>query len=107
MTLFFSFSSFFKKQTPIHVFERQCIREGTDGDKARKIFHLLLHSPNGLNEQVGASGEAGARNCIQVPTVGGRGPCTQTTACCIPRGISRKLNQRWSSRDWKVLLDVG
>lgn len=64
---------------------------------------ILVHSPNGPNSQVWARSKLGARNFSPVSHMHGRGPSPWVTFC-LPRCISRKLDQKLSSCDSNQLI---
>lgn len=59
-----------------------------EGREREKIFHLLVHFPNGLMVRV----EPGAWNSIQISHIGSWDPSTWAIFHCLPRQINRKLD---------------
>lgn len=75
----------------------------TQREGERDVLHLLVHSPNGYNNQGEVRPKPGAWNSIQVSNMGGRGPgiwaiihdfpgaaWTQTASICVA-GITAAL----------------
>lgn len=58
------------------------------------FFHLLVYFSNGYNSRGEVRKKPGARNCILVSHMDSRDPSTRPILYCLPRNISRELDQR-------------
>lgn len=63
------------------------------GVSQKEIFHLLVQSPCGLNDQESASWKLGTRRLSKLFHGADHAPSTWGIFCCFPRLISRKLGQ--------------
>lgn len=59
----------------------------------KKIFHLWFHASMAATTQVEPSQSLAAQNSIRLSHIRGR-HCIWTICCCLPRQLSRELDQK-------------
>lgn len=92
------FMYFFKKTLRFYLFVWKAVLHREREETETQIFHLLVHSPDGHNDQAWARLKPGTWNSMWISNVGGRDPSTWGIFCCFLRHIIKELDQMWSSQ---------
>lgn len=74
-------------------------QRGKEGEGERELFYFLFDSPNGCSGCSWAGLTSGTRNSTCITHMGDASPDTWAILHCIPRHVTRELDQKHGNWD--------